>query len=209
MKLERNRQFIEQYPHETETVKKARKLSQELGIEPVTKTVAATLAVTSALLQANAICEVGTGVGVSGLALTRYRQAATLTSLELDGGKIREAKTVFNEGGLTGAKLRLVEGDARHIMPKLNTESYDLVFIDANPEQVLDFFEAALKIVRPGGAILVADALAHGKVADPANRDAEAQAMRDLVSVVNESETVAPALSEAGNGLLTVVKLRK
>ncbi|GAB2551362.1 class I SAM-dependent methyltransferase [Leucobacter ruminantium] len=206
-KLERNWQYAEQYPGETEALVRARRLSLELGVEPVSRSVGAHLSAVAALSRAQAICEIGTGVGVSGLSLLRYVDDATLTSIEIEPEHLREAKTMFAEAGIPGSRLRLIEGDARHVVPRLNTSAYDLVLLDANPLELLDHFEHALGIVRPGGSIIVTNAFSHGRVPEPAARDTATQNMRDLLALVSESAAIAPVLSPAGDGVLTLVRL--
>ncbi len=206
-KLERNWQYAEQYPGETEALVRARRLSLELGIEPVSRSVAAQLSGVAVLGRAQAICEVGTGVGVSGLSLLRYTSDTTLTSIEVEAEHLREARTVFADAGIPASRLRLIEGDARHVMPRLNLGAYDLVLLDADPTQLLEYFEQALGIVRPGGSIVVPGVFSHGRVPDPAARDEATQTMRDLLSLVAESSAIAPVLSPAGDGVLTLVRL--
>ena len=206
-KLERNWQYAEQYPGETDAQVRARRLSLELGIEPVSRSISAQLSGLTALSRARAICEVGTGVGVSGLSLLRHVDEATLTSIEIEPEHLREARTMFSEAGIAPARLRLIEGDALHVLPRLNLASYDLVLLDANPTQLLDYLEHALGIVRPGGCVVVPGAFSHGRVPDPAARDEATQAMRDLLALVAESPAIASVLSPAGDGVLTLVRL--
>ncbi|MFV0433863.1 MAG: O-methyltransferase [Leucobacter sp.] len=206
-KLERNWQYAEQYPAETEALVRARRLSLELGIEPVSRSIAAHLSSIAVLGRSEAICEVGTGVGVSGLALLRYTPDATLTSIEIEPEHLREARAAFADAGIAASRLRFIEGDARHVMPRLNTAAYDLVLLHADPSQLLEYFEHALGIVRPGGCIIVPGALAHGRVADPAARDETTQTMRDLLALVSDSPAIAPTLSPTGDGVLTLVRL--
>lgn len=206
-RLERNWQYAEQYPNETDGQVRARRLSLELGIEPVSRAVASALSGLVASSGAKAICELGTGVGVSGLALMRYAPEATLTSIEIEPEHLRQARVVFAEAGIPTSRLRLVEGDAAQVLPRLNLEAYDIVVIDADPEHLLDYFEAALQIVRPGGTIAVPGAFAGGRVTDPAARDAVTQNLRDLLTTVAESPAIAPVLSPAGDGFLTLTRL--
>lgn len=206
-KLERNWQYTEQYPSDTDVLVRARRVSLELGIEPVSRGISSELSAAAVLTNAHAICEIGTGVGVSGLSLLRHRPDAILTSIEIEPEYVREARTMFSAAGIPASRARLVEGDARHIMPRLNLAAYDLVLIDADQLQLLEYFEHALGIVRPGGAILVPNALSRGRVPDPAARDEATQAMRDLLAVVADSEAITASLSPIGDGLLTVVRL--
>ena len=206
-RLERNWQYAEQYPTETDAMMRARRLSLELGIEPVSRAVAAQLSGLVAASGATAICELGTGVGVSGLSLLRYAPDATLTSIEIESEHLRQARGVFADAGIPGARLRLIEGDAGQVLPRLNLEAYDLAVIDADPSQLLDYVEHALQIIRPGGTIAVPNAFAHGRVTDPAARDAVTHNLRDLLTTVGESPAIAPVLSPAGDGLLMLTRL--
>lgn len=206
-RLERNWQYAEQYPTETDAQVRARRLSLELGVEPVSRAVAAHLSGLVASSAAKAICELGTGVGVSGLALLRYAPDTMLTSIEVEPEHLRQARSVFAEAGIASSRLRLIEGDAAQVLPRLNLEAYDVVVIDADPARLLDYFEQALQIVRPGGTIVVPNAFAHGRVTDPAARDTVTQNLRDLLSAVGESPAIAPVLSPAGDGVLTLTRL--
>lgn len=206
-RLERNWQYAEQYPTETDAQVRARRLSLELGIEPVSRAVAAALSGLVAAGAAKAICEIGSGVGVSGLALMRYAPDATLTSIEIEPEHLRQARTVFTDAGIASSRLRLIEGDAAQVLPRLNIEAYDLAVIDADPARLLDYFEQALQIVRPGGTIILPNAFEHGRVTDPAARDTATQNMRDLLATVADSPAIAPVLSPAGDGLLMLTRL--
>jgi len=206
-RLESNWQYAEQYPTETDALVRARRLSLELGIEPVSRAVAAALSALAAATGARAILEVGTGVGVSGLSLLRYAPEAHLTSIEIEPEYLRQAKEIFAGADVAGARLRLIEGDAGQVLPRLNLGAYDLVVLDENPLRLLEDVELALQIVRPGGTIVVVGAFAHGRVPDPASRDAATQNMRDLLTTVSESPAIAAALSPAGDGMLTLTRL--
>lgn len=206
-RIERNWQYAEQYPTESEAQVRARRLSVELGIEPVSRAVSAQLSGFVAATRARAICEVGTGVGLSGLALLRHAPEATLTSIECEAEHMRQARTVFAEAGVPAAHLRLIEGDALQVLPRLNLAAYDIVLIDADPAHLLDYFETALQIVRPGGTVIVPHAFAHGRVTDPAARDEVTQNMRDLLATIADSPVIAPVLTPTGDGLLTITRL--
>lgn len=206
-RLESNWQYAEQYPTETDAQVRARRLSLELGIEPVSRSTAAALSALVAATRAQAILEIGTGVGVSGLALLRYAPASHLTSIEHDPEFLRQARTVFADAGVASARLRLIEGDAGQVLPRLNYSAYDLVVIDEDPLRLLEDIELALQIVKPGGTIAVVGAFARGRVPDPAARDDATQNMRDLLAMVSESPAIAAALSPAGDGLLTMTRL--
>ncbi|MDO4241748.1 MAG: class I SAM-dependent methyltransferase [Microbacteriaceae bacterium] len=206
-KIESNWQYAEQLPVESEASSKARRLSLEFGVEPVSRAVASAISNIAAITQARHICEVGTGLGVSGLALLRYLPQAHLTSIDIESDYHREVKPLFQAAGVPSAGLRLIEGDAQDVLPRLNAASYDLVLLDADPAGLLEYVEHGLQLVQPGGTILVPNALWHGQVADPAARDEATTAFRDLLEMMADSPAVAASLSPAGNGLLTLTRL--
>lgn len=207
MKFESSWQYTEQYPEETDTQVKARRLSLELGVEPVSRGIAAQLSAIAVMNRAEALLEIGTGVGVSALALLRHVPGAHLTSIDIEPEHHTHARQLFHDAGVLPPRFRLVAGDAKQVLPRFNVDSYDLVLIDASPEELLDYVEHALLLVRGGGTVIIPHALARGKVADPAQRDQVTTALRDLLGTVAQPQGFVPALSPVGDGLLTLTKL--
>lgn len=206
-KYESGWQFTEQYPVESDIQVKARRLSLEVGVEPVSRSIAAHLAAFPVMVGAQAILEVGTGVGVSGLALCRYVPEAHLTSLDTEDELLTSARKLFQEQGIRAAQFRLIHGDARKVLPRFNHNSYDLVHLDGAPQQLLEYLELSIPLVRPGGVIIIPHALGSGRVADPAARDEVTTAMRDLLKSVASSQEFLPSLSPVGDGLLTLIRM--
>ena len=89
----------------------------------------------------------------------------------------------------------------------MNESSYDLVFIDADPQSVIEYVEHGLRLVRPGGVVAVAHALWRDRVADPAQRDSTVRNFRTLLNEVAQSEAVISSLMPVGDGLLQLTKL--
>ena len=91
------------------------------------------------------------------------------------------------------------------VLPRMNEASYDLVLIDADASSIAVYLEHALRLVRPGGAVLVPHALWRDSVADPARRDGVTAELRGLLAELSESPAVHVALSPVGDGLLQIV----
>ena len=79
------------------------------------------------------------------------------------------------------------------------------MLIDADKAEYALYFEQALRLLRPGGVIAFDNALWHDRVADPAQRDSETVALRDLVTMVRGHEGLTPVLVPSGDGLLLAV----
>jgi predicted O-methyltransferase YrrM len=199
--------FAEEFVAEPEAIALARQHSMELGIDAVSPAMGAQLALLAAASTSHSILEIGTGAGVSGLWLLRGAPLAILSSIDIEFEHQQVARTAFADADVPANRIRLITGTASAVLPKMNDGAYDLVFIDADPESLLDYVEHGLRIARRGGIVVVAHALWRGRVADAAARDETVADYRALLATIAESSAVAAALSTAGDGLLQLVKL--
>jgi predicted O-methyltransferase YrrM len=203
-----NWKFSDDSVVESDAVARARQQSLELGIDAISPAVGAQSAVIAAATGARSILEVGTGAGVSGIWLLTGAPGATLTSIDTEVDHQQHARANYADAGIPANRVRLITGRAADVLPRMNENSYDIVFVDADPQSVIEYVEHALRLARPGGTVLVAHALWRGRVANPAQRDDVATGFRTLLSVIASSTAVISALSPVGDGLLQITKLR-
>jgi predicted O-methyltransferase YrrM len=184
----------------------ARSRAAEVGVPCVDPVTGSLLRLLTAASGARAVVELGTGAGVSGLWLLRgMAPDGVLTTVDPETEHQRLAKQSLLEAGYGSGRVRLIAGEALNVLPRLSDGAYDLVFCDAVRSENLDYLAAALRLLRPGGMVVFAGALAGGRVADPAARDGEAVALRELTKAVREEERLTPALLPVGPGLLAAV----
>lgn len=198
-------QYAEQYPTEPEALRRAREAAASWGISPVSPALANQLSVLAAASAARSIAEVGTGTGVSGLALLRGAPGATLTTIESEADYWQAAKKAFRQAGHPAHQTRAILGDALDVLHRLADGAYDLAFIDADAERVAEYVAQGLRIVRPGGLILVAHALCGDTVGDPVVRAPSTLAYRELLDELRERDTVLSSVVTLADGLLTLV----
>jgi predicted O-methyltransferase YrrM len=203
-----NWKFSDDSVVESDAVARARQQSLELGIDAISPAVGAQSAVIAAATGARSILEVGTGAGVSGIWLLTGAPGATLTSIDTEVDHQQHARANYADAGIPANRVRLITGRAADVLPRMNENSYDIVFVDADPQSVIEYVEHALRLARPGGTVLVAHALWRGRVANPAQRDDVATGFRTLLTVIASSTAVISALSPVGDGLLQITKLR-
>ena len=199
--------FAEEYALERADIAAAREHSLEVGVEPVPPSVGAHLAQLAAATGTRSIVEIGTGVGVSGLWMLSASPDAVLTTIDAELDHQQHARRVFTEARIPANHVRLIGGRAMDVLPRLNEASYDLVLVDADPNNVVEYVEHGLRLVRRGGTVAVAHALWRGRVADPAARDDVSEGFRMLLRELQGSDAVASTLSSIGDGLLLVTKL--
>lgn len=85
--------------------------------------------------------------------------------------------------------------------------AYDLVHLDGDPDSSLDDLDQAVKLLRPGGVLAVHAALWRDRVADPARRDEDTVAMREVGKSIRADERLVSTLIPAGDGLLVGVRV--
>jgi predicted O-methyltransferase YrrM len=200
--------YAEGFVAEDEILTRARGRADEVGVVPVGSGVAASLRFVAAAVAARAVVEVGTGTGVSGLSLLRgMRPDGVLTSVDIEAEHQRQARLAFTEEGIPHTRIRLIAGGALEVLPRLTDGAYDIVFCDGDKTQYADYLTQALRLLRPGGVVAFDNALWHDRVPDPAQRDPETVAIRELGKAVRDDERLVPLLLPVGDGLLLAVKL--
>ena len=200
-------QFVEAYAAEDAVLQTARSLAAEVGVGAAAVDTGAVLRLLAAAGNAKAVVEIGTGTGVSGVWLLRgMRPEGVLTTIDVDSEHQRIARRIFLEAGYTASRTRIITGRALDVLPRLADAVYDLVFVDAEPAEAGACVDAALRLLRPGGMLAVNRALAGGRVGDPAARDADTVALREVIKAVRESDSWIPALVPVGDGLLCAVR---
>ncbi|MGI4894715.1 MAG: O-methyltransferase [Janthinobacterium lividum] len=199
--------YTEQFVPEDEVLQRARARAADLDCEPVSPGVAAALSVLAAACHARTVVEVGTGTGVSTVSLLRgMPEDGVVTSIDTDGEHQRAAREAVADDGIRTNRARMIPGRALEVLPRLTDAAYDLVLLDGDEREYSAYLEQALRLLRPGGLLVVDDALWKGKVADPAVRDASTVALRDVARSVLEDDAWLPALLPTGDGLLLAVK---
>ena len=185
----------------------ARERAVDIGAGAVTPAVGALLSLLTKLSGGKAVAEVGTGVGVSGLwLLSGMSDDGVLTTIDIEPEYVRLAKQAFSEAGIGPSRTRLISGRAQEVLTRLADESYDLVFIDADPIDQPDYVVEGVRLLRSGGVIVVHRAALGGRAGDPAARDAEVVAVREAARLIAEDERLTPALIPLGDGLLAAVR---
>ncbi len=198
--------FADDFAREDEAVLAARDVADDLGVEPLSPGTGAALTMLAMASRAKSVVEIGTGVGVSGIYLLRGMDpAGVLTTIDVEPEHHKAARAAFASAGFAPERTRLITGRALDVLPRLTDHGYDLVLVDGRRTEFPAYVDEARRLVRAGGMIVIAHALARGKVADPAQRDQETTAIREALRSVRRAEDEHSALLPIGDGLLVAI----
>jgi len=192
---------------EDQIVAAARERAIDAGAGAVSPAAGALLSLLARLSGGKTVAEVGTGAGVSGLwLLAGMREDGVLTTIDVEPEHQLLAKQAFAEAGIAPSRTRLISGRAQEVLPRLADESYDLVFVDADPVDQPEFVVQGIRLLRAGGAIVVHRAALGGRAADPAARDAEVAAVREAARLIAQDDRLTPVLVPLGDGILAAAR---
>ncbi|MFK0247713.1 O-methyltransferase [Amycolatopsis azurea] len=150
------------------------------------------------MIGARSILEIGTLGGYSTIWLARaLPPQGRLVSLEFDPKHAEVARGNIAAAGL-GELVEIRVGKALDLLPAVEGP-LDLVFIDADKVNTPAYFEMSLKLVRPGGVIVVDNVVRGGAVANAASEDPNVQGIRRLHEVIaTEPRVDATAFQTVG-----------
>jgi predicted O-methyltransferase YrrM len=111
------------------------------------------------LLQARRVLELGTFIGYSAiwLAMALEETGGKLVTIEISADRVTQARENVAQAGL-GSRVEVLEGDA-HVVAKRVEGPLDLVFMDAEKGNEVDYFNTVFPKLRPGGVILLHNAI--------------------------------------------------
>jgi predicted O-methyltransferase YrrM len=161
------------------------------------------------LVGARSILEIGTFTGYSSLAMVlAMPPEGRLIACDVSETWTNVAKRYWQKARVTN-RIDLRLAPASETLKALEAEGarFDLVFIDADKPGYDDYYEAALRLVRPGGVIVLDNMLVRGMVADEATDDVEARPIRALNAKIAGDDRVDRVLLPVGDGM-TLVRLR-
>lgn len=200
--------YSDAWQTQSEPAVAARARSTEAGVSAPSASSTAVVAALIAATGARAVVEVGTGTGITGLAIFRGMSPdGVLTTIDADGNHQSAAKAAFAAAEIDHGRARLITGVPGEVLPRLTDGGYDAVVINDPSSDPQVYLEQALRLLRTGGVVVLANALGDGaRATDPGQRDPQTSALRELGDSVKANEDLVSALLPLDNGLLIAVK---
>jgi caffeoyl-CoA O-methyltransferase len=164
------------------------------------------------LLNARRCLEIGTFTGYSALAVAlALPHGGQIVVCELSDEFAELARRNWTRAGVMD-KIDLRIGPAVGTLNRMLEDgaagSFDMAFIDADKENLSNYYDRCLKLIRVGGLVLIDNTLWDGAVADPSKRDPSTEAIRAVNQKVHADGSVDMVLLPIGDGLTVARKIK-
>jgi caffeoyl-CoA O-methyltransferase len=164
------------------------------------------LSMFSKMIKPNRILEIGTYTGYSALCLAEGLTAeGKLVTIDINEELENRVRGYFN-GSEFSNKITYLVGDAIELIPTIN-EKWDIVFIDADKLNYLNYYQLVFDSVKVGGYIIADNVLWSGKVIDPTKQDRETNLLREYNQFVHNDSRVEEVLFPIRDGLMVARKI--
>ena len=159
----------------------------------------------SRMVNPGRILEIGTFTGYSALCLVKgLKPDGFLHTIELREEDADTAGNYFAKSSQS-EQIILHRGNALTIIPQLD-EVFDLVFIDADKVNYINYYELTLPRLRKGGVILADNVLFHGEVLKEKVSGKNAIAIHAFNEHVAKDEQVQQLMITVRDGLMLIIK---
>jgi len=165
------------------------------------------LSMFSKMIQPECILEIGTYTGYSALCLAEgLKERGKLITIDVNEELENRVRNYFQSSDFK-EQIDYRIGDAIKIIPQI-TEQFDIVFIDADKMNYINYYEMVFSKVKIGGYIIADNVLWSGKVADESKNDKETELLRAYNLLIYRDERVENVLFPIRDGLMIARKIK-
>lgn len=164
------------------------------------------LSLLSHMIRPKRILEIGTYTGYSALCMAEgLHEDGLLITIDVNE-ELEEMVSTFVEKAGVKNKIKQIIGDAMEIIPTLN-EEFDIVFIDADKRNYINYYNLVFDKVKKGGYIIADNVLWSGKVLEDYDKlDKSTQIIMDYNRLIHDDDRVQEVLLPIRDGLMIARK---
>lgn len=159
----------------------------------------------SKMITPEIILEIGTFTGYSAICLARgLKQGGRLITIEINDELKEFSSSWFRKAGVDNV-ITQVTGRAQEIIPGLD-HLFDLVFIDGDKREYIDYYNLSIDKVRSGGYIIADNVLWGGKVLDTSSRDPQTRGIIEFNEMIMREKDIEKIILPLRDGLMLIRK---
>ncbi len=166
------------------------------------------LSMFSKMIRPERILEIGTYTGYSAICLAEgLTPNGKLVTIDINEELASRVRGYFAESPYRH-QIDYLIGDAMELIPALN-EKWDIVFIDADKHNYINYYHLVFPMVKVGGYIIADNVLWSGKVIDTSQQDKDTQLLREYNQLNQEDDRVEEVLFPIRDGLMIARKINE
>ena len=153
------------------------------------------------------VLEIGSFTGFSALSMAlSLPDDGSLISLDKNTEFSKKAKTFYDKANVN--KITQIIKPAIESLKDLENSKrkFDLVFIDADKENYVNYYEKSIELIDRNGLIIVDNVLWHGEVADKSKNDKFTKIIKDFNKHIKDDNRVTKNILPIGDGLTICIK---
>jgi len=153
------------------------------------------------------ILEIGSFTGFSTLSMVlALPDDGLLISLDKNSEFSKKAKTFYDKANVN--KITQIIKPALESLIELENskQKFDLIFIDADKENYVNYYEKSIQLINKNGLIIIDNVLWHGEVADKSKNDKFTKIIRDFNKHIKDDSRVTKNILPIGDGLTICIK---
>ncbi len=153
------------------------------------------------------VLEIGSFTGFSALSMAlSLPEDGFLISLDKNTEFSKKAKTFYDKANAN--KITQIIKPAIESLKDLENSKrkFDLVFIDADKENYVNYYEKSIELIDKNGLIIIDNVLWHGEVADKSNNDKFTKIIKDFNKHIKDDNRVTKNILPIGDGLTICIK---
>lgn len=195
----------------SDILEKIEKEAHENNVPIIRKEMESFLRVVLELKRPKRILELGTAVGYSAILMSEcIEKKSKIVTIENYEKRIPIAKQNIKDAGKEEV-IELLEGDAMEIMPTLQENQFDFVFMDAAKAQYIHFLPEVMRLMKKGAVLITDNVLQEGDLIESKyvvrRRDRTIhKRMREYLEVVKNSKDLETSIVPIGDGITVSVK---
>lgn len=159
----------------------------------------------SKMINPENILEIGTFTGYSAICMAKgLKPGGNLFTIEMNDELTTFSHSYFEKAGVA-SKITQLTGRAQDIIPGLNM-IFDLVFIDGDKREYIEYYNLAIEKVRPGGFVVADNVLWGGKALEKGTRDPQARGIIEFNKMISKETCVENVVLPVRDGLMIIRK---
>jgi caffeoyl-CoA O-methyltransferase len=160
----------------------------------------------SKMINPSNILEIGTFTGYSAICLAKgLKPDGCLVTIESNDELTDFSRSYFKKAGVD-SKIKCITGRIQDIVTNLN-DDFDLVYIDGDKREYVEYYNLIFDKVRPGGFIIADNVLWGGKVFDRKSNDQQTKGIIEFNEMITNQKNIENVILPVRDGMMIIRKL--